>query len=420
MMRPLQGLTQVRLPQWLLPADWPLEASDLALANIHFKHGKIQSLVPCKKRVVDYYDVDGALALPGLVEPHAHLDKTFTVRRSPATGPGLLNAIGALAKDRDFWSAEDLASRAERALLTAARHGVMTLRTHIDWDQISPPLSWSVIGALSLPTLTLERVALIPLTLLSDNRHAQQIAHAVSLSGPGCRLGAFIHSSNWNACAMEHLFQWAQAYHLDLDLHIDEELSRSAQGLSWVIDYLERETFSGHICCSHSCALASLDEDEALQQLSRLAAHNVTIIALPFTNLLLQDAQPKRTPRLRGITLVKEAMTKGIPVLFGADNVQDAFCPTGNYDPIETLATALFTAQLSSPFDRYSSCIGDLRKLGGVSQHPPLQPGSSANLVIFPGSSVNTWPLNSASRQVIYQGNLIYQRTLQEELAYEY
>ncbi|STS83178.1 putative cytosine deaminase [Klebsiella pneumoniae] len=73
-----------------------------------------------------------------------------------------------------------------------------------------------------------------------------------------------------------------------------------------------------------------------------------------MTNLLLQDATFGRTPRQRGITLLHEAQAAGVATLLGCDNVQDAFCPAGSYDPLDTLACGLFSAQLSDLFDRQS------------------------------------------------------------------
>ncbi len=127
-----------------------------------------------------------------------------------------------------------------------------------------------------------------------------------------------------------------------------------------------------------------------------------------------------RTPRQRGITLLKEAQAAGIPVLLGCDNVQDAFCPAGSYDPLDTLACALFALQLDSVFDQQSQLICDVPALTGELQNAhPLAPGSEATLVLFPGSDSLTWPLHSAARLVFHHGRLTHQRTWNQELPHE-
>ncbi|MDT1862365.1 cytosine deaminase, partial [Acinetobacter baumannii] len=91
------------------------------------------------------------------------------------------------------------------------------------------------------------------------------------------------------------------------------------QGLTWLADHLSRHPFPGHICCSHGCALAAGSDEQAAPILRQLAAHGVTLIALPMTNLLLQDATFGRTPRQRGITLLHEAQAAGVATLLGCD-----------------------------------------------------------------------------------------------------
>ena len=57
----------------------------------------------------------------------------------------------------------------------------------------------------SIPAASPERVALVPLPLFQDPVEAEAIARAVANSGERCLLGGFIHSSNWDAAAMENL-----------------------------------------------------------------------------------------------------------------------------------------------------------------------------------------------------------------------
>jgi len=417
---PLNGIANVRLPAWLLPAGWPEEAGEPVTADLRIEAGKITSMTPFQPDQNDLWDAQGMLALPGLLEPHAHLDKTFTIGRSRPLKPGLLAAIETLHEDRRHWTTADLHQRARQGMAWAAANGVTRLRTHIDWFDATPPLAWTALATITQPGVMLERVALVPLTLFADSEAADRIAAAVAQSGNHCLLGGFIHSSNWDPAAMTNLMRSASRWQLNLDLHIDEELSPVAHGLSWLAHYLSENRFSGHICCSHGCALASGSEHQAVEVLRLLAEQRVTLIALPMTNLLLQDAVTGRTPRQRGITLLKEAQAAGVPVLLGCDNVQDAFCPAGSYDPLDTLACALFALQLDNVFDWQSRLICDVAALSGDAPPGlPLAPGSDATLILFPGSDSLTWPLNSAARLVFHHGRLAHQRTWNPELSHE-
>jgi cytosine/creatinine deaminase len=386
------GATGARLPRWLLPQDWPMHGDQPALATLHFREDGTH--IAPDRDVSGYLALKGALVLPPLLEPHAHLDKTFTVQRSPALQPGLLAAITAMHQDRAHWSADDLRQRARQALNWAVEAGVGLLRTHIDWFSAEAPLAWQIVGELQHPLCTIERVALAPVTFFADAGQAEHIAAQVAASG--ALLGGFIHSSNWDAQAFTHLLQAAERWQLDIDLHIDEELSHEAQGLRWLARYLQQHPFSGRITCSHGCALAQQDDGTAI--LDVLAQHRVTLIALPLTNLLLQDAVPGRTPRQRGLTLIKEAQARGISVLLGADNVQDAFCPLGSYDPLDTLFSGLLSAQLGAAFDEASELI---------CQRAALHDSATLlanDFVIFPAAEAASWPLRSRRRFRLKQG----------------
>lgn len=298
---PLVGISRARLPAWALPDGWPTRANgEPLLADLAFRDGRIAALTPTDQPTPGLWDLAGALTLPGLVEPHAHLDKTFTIERCRPAQAGLLAAIHAMHEDRRHWTRADIQRRASAALARAAANGVTHLRSHIDWFNADAPDAWQEIVRLDTGGITLERVALVPLPLFQDPVEAEAIARAVANSGERCLLGGFIHSSNWDAAAMENLLCSAARWDLDLDLHIDEELSEVSQGLTWLADHLSRHPFPGHICCSHGCALAAGSDEQAAPILRQLAAHGVTLIALPMTNLLLQDATFGRTPRQRG------------------------------------------------------------------------------------------------------------------------
>lgn len=298
-------------------------------------------------------------------------------------------------------------------------NGVTHLRSHVDWFTADAPDAWQEIARLDTVGLTLERVALVLLPLFRELAQAEAIARTVANSGERCLLGGFIHSSNWDATAMENLLYSAYLADLDLDLHIDEELSEVSQGLTWLADHLSRHPFPGHICCSHGCALAAGSDEQALVILRQLAAHGVTLIALPMTNLLLEmrTSAARRAcgdhPAARGA-----GRRRGHPARLR----QRAGCllPGGSYDPLDTLACGLFSAQLSDLFDRQSRLICDRAALtGSPADAAPFAVGAAASVVIFPGSDRFTWPLNSAARLVVNHGRLTHRRVWQEEMAHE-
>jgi cytosine/creatinine deaminase len=352
------------------------------------------------------WNMEGAPVLPGLVDAHTHIDKTFTLPRMGEVKPGLLGAIDAMMVDRQGWTPADVRMRASQALGWAHAAGVVHLRTHCDWwEPHTEPLAWKVLRELAeewTGRITVERVGLIPLHLYTERETAMALARRVQQAGPGTKLGGFVHTTNWNPHALRHLFEAAQAHSLDVDLHCDEELNPAAQGLGTTVALLKELNFTGRVVCGHVCALAAQPEAQALATLDAVATAPITLVSLPITNLLLQDAQTGRTPRLRGITLVKEARARGIPLLIASDNVQDPFCPVGSYDPVEALSAGVLAAQLGRPFDVWSETLCRADWLGAGAA--PLQAGAAADLVIFRTADPHGWPSRAQARTVLRNG----------------
>ncbi len=414
-------LARARLPRWCLAADWPQPGGRPALADLWITQASISAITPSAAPCAGAWDLAGAPVLPGLVDAHTHLDKAFTSCRIGAVKPGLLGAIESMAADRQGWTSDDVYARASRALEWAYGSGVVQLRTHVDWwESGTTPLAWAVLAALASEwagRITLERVSLSPLAMYATRAHARALARQVALGGAGARLGGFVHSVNWDAQALRHLFEAAQEFDLDVDLHCDEELNPSAVGLASTARLLGEIGYRGRVVCGHVCALAAQPQAQALATLDAVARAPITLIALPITNLLLQDAQTGRTPRLRGITLVQEARERGIPVLIASDNVQDAFCRIGSFDPLEALGAAVLAAQLEQPFDVWTESICRADWLQRKPGPAPLQPGSRADLVVFNRAEAHSWPARSQCR-VVLRGGQVVAGDVPEEVAH--
>ncbi|MDR6523099.1 cytosine deaminase [Variovorax paradoxus] len=407
-------LSNVRLPRWLLPAGWPQRDGVPELARVAIEAGRVRSVEPAVAAAPlppEAWDLAGALALPCFVDAHTHLDKAFTLPRMKQVQPGLLGAIDAMLADRVHWTPADVRERASRGLQWAWECGTAHLRTHVDWwEPESVPMAWPVMAELAQEwagRVRLEQVSLIKLPLFEDAAQAMRLAKQVKATGPHALLGGFVHSTNWSENALRNLLVSAQACDLDIDLHVDEELNASAVGLQTTARILAEIGYEGRVVCGHICALAAQPEAQALATLDAVARAPITVVSLPATNLLLQDAVTGRTPRLRGITLVKEARERGIPLLFASDNVQDPFCRVGSFDPVEALGTAALVAQLDEPFDDWSQalCRNDWLRREAPAAEPTLV-GQGADLVLFTQADRHGWPSRTAGRVVLREGRI--------------
>ncbi|CAH2944204.1 MAG: Cytosine deaminase (EC [uncultured Paraburkholderia sp.] len=373
--------------------------------------GIVHSIEPMHPTVMprpaSAWDLLGAPVLPAFVDAHVHLDKTFTLQRVGAIPPGLLAAIDAEQRDALLWTSDDVAQRAAQGLRWGHAAGTAYMRSHVNWQGLEPPLAWTVLNELVpqwADRVTLDLVAFPHLSLFSQLQDAKRIAHQVASAGSHARLGGFVHSVSGSRTALRNLFLAAQEFGLDVDLHVDEELNLHAAGLLAVTDILREINFAGRVVCGHVCALAA--QPPAQVTLDAVAKLPITLVSLPMTNLLLQDAEVGRTPVMRGITLIKEARARAIPVLFGSDNVQDPFCRVGSYDPVEGFMAALLADQLDEPFDQWSQsiCRADWLQRTGNQGKEVIWP---ADLVVFTDADATSWPARAHDRVPLRQGRLV-------------
>lgn len=341
---------------------------DIAVAD-----GRIARITP---------SVEAALSLvvPLLSDIHVHLDKTLTAHRLGARPRGLQAAIELAALDKARWTAEDIRARAGAALHEAYANGLGGLRTHVDWPEPAPPLAWEVIGELGADwrgRIDIERAALVPLDLLGDPDHGEAIARAVAASH--AVLGAFVYGNADLEGKLARVFALARRFDLRLDFHVDEGLDPEARGFDAIVALTRESGMESRVQCGHACALSVRPEAEVARLLDAAARAGIGLTVLPTTNGWLQDAQPGRTPRLRGLAPVQEASAAGVMIAFGLDNVRDAFYPFGAYDLFDAWRLGILGAQLE-PEDWLDSITSDAETVmeGAI---PCVEEGARADFI---------------------------------------
>lgn len=349
-----------------------------------------------------------AIAISAPVEIHAHLDKSYTVREVGAAEGDLFTAIHKTAEHRLRWTYDSLYERMEKALTYAWRNGVRALRTHLDWGRAEPPVSLAVYLDLQRAwqgRLELQFVSLTPLDVYEDKHLAQAIALEV-YKNQGV-LGAFVYKNTSLDLKLNHLFQLAIQYDLDLDLHVDEGLESDARALQQIALLTQKYQRQGRVICGHACSLSIQEEELAQTILQECATAQIHLVALPTTNLYLQGDWNK-TPVQRGITRIKEARAMGIGVSFGIDNVQDAFYPYGCYDPFGSFALGVQVAHLAPAFEVIDMITSSPALAMDLDWDGVIKEGCPADLLLF--EAVDEYELIQASsmpRQVLRAGQFI-------------
>ena len=333
------------------------------------------------------------LALPGLVNLHAHADRAFTV--SSFRPRSFADSLAAAAKARAAFTADDVRERAGRLFENSVRYGVTRIRTHTDVDPIVELRSMEGVSAARHDYSGKIDVDIIAFSTsrndLADPAAIARLQNAIAMRP--AYLGASLNSASEPARALETLLDLAERHDLPVDLHLDEHLDPAASLARMVADAVIVRGLQGRVTFSHLCVLSMLDPNQIAALIERIARAEITVIALPETNLFLQD-RGAGTPLRRGVTLVRELIAAGVAVRFGTDNVRDWFFPFGDGD---MLATATFAVTATHLDD-------DAALLRGICDgRSDIEEGMPADLVLLAAASLDDALARQPSGRVVFK-----------------
>lgn len=356
--------------------------------SLTLRNGLIASICPAEQAA------DAAwFVLPGLVNLHAHADRAFTVQ---AFRPkSFANALAAASAARAAFTAADVEARATRLLERSLSHGVTRIRTHTDVDPIVAPRSMEGMLAAKQAMADKIDVDIVAFSTskndLADWSAVSRLQHAI---GMGANLiGASLNSSADPPRALEALLDLAEQSSLPVDIHLDEHLEPHQMLAGTVADAIIARGLQGRVTLSHLCVLSALNPRIAGELIKKLARAEVTVVALPETNLFLQergDASPIR----RGVTLVRELLADGVKVRLGTDNVRDWFFPFGDADMLDTALFAAVTAHLDDEAELLAALCDGRRA---------ITEGDAADLVLLKATSFDDALARRPAERIVFK-----------------
>ena len=354
-------------------------------------------------------DLTGYVLLPGLAEPHAHLEKAFTAGRTAAGSGDLAAAIAAWIGLRGQLTEADFAARARRAALSYLASGATAIRTHTD---VGAEIGLTAFRALAAVrdelagTVDIEIVATAncPVTGLAGR---DNLAAARDAADAGADV---IGGAPWldpdPAAAYRILLDLAAEAGLPADFHVDETTDAAVDTLSSLLDLAE-DGFPHPITASHVVSLGSRPLAEQQRAAERLARTAAAVVTLPQTNLWLQ-ARDSTGPAIRGLTPVRVLRAAGVPVAAGADNLRDAFNPLGRADPLET--ASLLAAAAHLPLDQALAAVSADAWTAMGRPAPALRAGSPAAFVAVAADDAADAVAGPPPDRVVIRGDHIVAR----------
>ena len=360
------------------------------LADIGVADGKVASIIAHDERVAGI-DLKGRIVLPCFVDCHTHIDKGHIWPRKPNPDGSFMGALNATDEDRAaHWSADDVARRMDFSLRSAYAHGTKAVRTHIDSVAPQEVISWPVFEMMREKwrgRIELQGACLLGIEGVRDKKWFAGLAKRVA-AAKGV-LGVVTYMVPDLEELVDHVFAVAKEYGLDLDFHADETDDVAAISLKKIAEAAVRSEFKGRILVGHCCSLARQPDREVLDTLDKVARANLAVVSLPMCNLYLQDRRfDGTTPRWRGVTLLHEMKSRGIPVAVASDNTRDPFYAYGDLDMLEVYRMATRILHFDHPVADWPRSVAatpaEIMRIegGGV-----LAAGGPADFVVFRGRS---------------------------------
>ena len=312
---PLSAVRNVRLPA----ADGTTAAVDLQLQD-----GLITAVTAAATGPLDGASRDGRglLALPGLVNAHAHVDKSWWGLPWESYG-GEGGTDGRIRHERARRDALGIPSVeiTARVLAELVRHGTTAIRTHVDVDL---GLGLRGIDAVREAASAYEDAVRVEIVAFPQDGVLRRPG-VMDLLADAARAGVS-HIGGLDPASIDRdpvgqldgLFAIAAEHGTGIDIHLHDPAELGAFQIELVIDRTARLGLRGRVNIAHGFALAQVGPAQRRDLLQAMAELEITMTTVA----------PLRLPQLP----LAELDAAGVRFAFGTDGIRDLWSPYGTGD----------------------------------------------------------------------------------------
>ena len=372
-----------------------------ARADILVRGGRIARIAPAIEAPgVVVEDAAGALALPGLVEAHTHLDKTLLGMgwHPHSAGPRLLDKIDH-ERGRKRSLDIDPARQSARQVVLSVTHGTTHVRSHVDVE--TDHGLWAIEGIMATRE-RYRRVVDIDIVAFPQSGLLRRPG-TLELMDAALAAGAEV-VGGIDPCSMDRdpkghldaIFALSQKHAKPLDIHLHEPGEMGAFSMDLIFERVRALGLRGQVTVSHAFCLGTPDAALVDPMVDALAELDIAIMT---TGPASRPAPP-----------VARLLKAGVRVCSGSDGIRDSWGPYGNADMLER---AMFIG-LRNNFRRdedvelaFHACTqggADVMRLSGYG----LREGCAADLVLVPGATIADAVVSRPARRVVVKrGNVV-------------
>lgn len=396
---------------------------DLAISDGRFV--AIQpNLATAAQRTID---AEGKAAIPGLLEPHIHLEKALLEQRMPNQSGTLAEAIRITGMLKARQERDDVLARSRQVLDMAVANGVIAVRAHPDVDPIQ-----GLIGVETGLTLAQEYKSVLDLEIVAFPQEGIiKAPGTLGMMEEALKMGATVvggcpyNERSWEDTQshVDECFKLAQKYGRPLDLHTDFADDTSDHRFA-AAAYIAQKTidtgYQGRVTLGHMTSLGALLPDQAKPVIELLKRADISIVTLPATDTYLGGRKDQSSPR-RGLTPVRALRDAGVNVAYASNNIRNAFTPFGKVDPLQIGNMLAHIAQFGAPADQayvLQMATRNAARAMGIADRYGIEVGKPANLVILDTPSVANAILDLPPRSWVVKGGRVTVETQHKSIIY--
>lgn len=350
----------------------------------------------------DTLDATGYAALPALVEPHVHLDKTLWGEpwRPNTAGPTIPEYI---ANERRVLAevTTPIAVRSARLLEHMVANGALTIRSHVD---VAPDIGLAHIeGMLALKQryrdlVDLQLVAFPQTGLLIRPGTAELIEEALKLGVE--TVGGLDPAGidNDPIGQIKVVFGLAERHGRGVDIHLHDSGELGVWQIERIADFTEASGLRGKVMVSHAYCLGMVPRSRIEALARRLADLGISLM----TSAPADIAVPP-------VAFLREM---GVTVCAGSDGIRDAWSPMGNGDPLERAWLMAYRfdwnkdEQLRDALDAVTGSAA--RAI--CRPEPKLEVGAPADLLLIKATSAEDALLRRPKERIVIKAGRIVAR----------
>ncbi|MBH5396991.1 amidohydrolase family protein [Bradyrhizobium sp. CNPSo 4010] len=355
--------------------------STVDIGVINSRIAAIAPQLACEAAEIDF---GGHLALPGFVDTHIHLDKACLLGRCGHDHGSVSQAIRAVAAMKKDFTIEDVYARGARVLERAIVNGTTRMRTHVEIDPRIGLRGFEAVKALKRDyawAIGLE-LCVFPQEGLTNDPGAEELLIQALRDGGEVIGGCPYMDADPNA-HLARIFDLAQEFDVDVDLHLDFDLDPSWWHLDEVCRQTEQRNYGGRVAIGHATKLSALPPDRMKAATAQLARSGVAVTVLPATDLYLMGREATHNAP-RGLTLAHKLAGDGVVCSVATNNVLNPFTPFGD---ASLLRMANFYANVAhASVSDFDTCLDLVTELPARLMNLPdygIKVGNPADLIVL-------------------------------------